>query len=558
MPAGPFPSPPDVGGGSGKCLLIALAVLAAGAVAHVAYLLSPDALNLSGDEAFYWEWARRPAISYYEKGPLVAWIIAVSRAALAETSERLVGSEMLAVRLPAIILSVLTGLGMYVLAAETLRRPRLALATVAITCTVPILAAGAILMTIDTPFACAWAWALVFLHRGIRRDRVVTWGIAGVLIAAGILAKYTMALIFPAFGLLLLREPSLRRLLRRPGPYVALAVGLAGMIPVLVWSAGHQWVNFRHVAGQAGMADALRFDGMGVFAYVAGQAGVLGGIWFVGIVWALVDVSRRPCDAPAEIHDPISARFLVYTAAVPWLVFLAFSPITKIQPNWPVVALISGTVLLVLWLGRRLRLPTRAGRTGARAFIAAGIVIGGGLVIVMHRSDWLMPLFAYMARGAPAWDLTPTARYDPASRLRGWAELGRAVGRVIECERAAGREPFILASDYQLAAEIAFYTPGEPTVYSAQSALGGRMSQYDIWPNPIRDRGDFIGRPCVYVGSLNAALTGQGGRHAALPGLRRADTITYKTRGQPVQVWSIYTCEAFAGFEDRLPSASRY
>jgi len=544
--------------GRNACTLACGILLIAGGIANFLSLLDPHALNLSGDEAFYWEWARRPALSYYEKGPLIACIIAASRAGLAAWSERLVGNEMLAVRLPAIVLSTLTGLGIYVLACDTLRRPQLALAAVALTFTIPILAAGSILMTIDTPFACAWIWALVLLNRGARSDGIAAWLGAGVLIAAGILAKYTMVLIFPAFGLFLLSEPRLRARLKRPGPYLAMVVGLVGLAPVLVWSARHDWVNFRHVAGQAGVAHGPSFQPMNVVAYIAGQAAVLGGVWFVGMVWALIDVWRRPCDEPAEEHDAASARLLVLATAVPWLVFLAFSPITKIQPNWPVVALLSGTILLALWLGRRLRLPTVAGRAGARAFIAAGIVLGGGLVVVMHRTDWLMPVFARMARNAPPWDLTPAAKYDPTARLRGWADLGRAVGEVLAQEHAAGRRPFLLAEDYQLAAEIAFYTPGEPRVYSAQSALGGRMSQYDIWPNPIRNRAEFVGRPCIYVGSLHPVLTGKQGGAPVLTDLRLARSVVHQVRGYPVRIWSIYTSTAFAGFPITAPSTRRY
>jgi hypothetical protein len=127
--------------------------------------------------------------------------------------------------------------------------------------------------------------------------------------------------------------------------------------------------------------------------------------------------------------------------------------------------------------------------------------------------------------------------------------LGAAVGQVLEEQRAAGRDPFILGSDYGTASELAFYCPGQPTVYSAQSVLTGRRSQYDFWPNPIRDPAAFMGRPCLYVGSLHAALTGEGGGHAALPGLRPVRSVEYKLKGEPVQIWTIFVCDAFAGFD---------
>jgi hypothetical protein len=367
-----------------------------------------------------------------------------------------------------------------------------------------------------------------------------------------------MALIFPAFGLLLLYDPSLRRLLRQPGPYAATVLGMAGLLPVILWNASHEWVSFRHVAGQAGVAGGSRIDPAGILVYIGGQAAVVGPLWFVGMIWALIDVWQRPCDPGHDAHDEQSMRLLLFGAGVPWLVFLAFSPITKIQPNWPVVALPSNVILLVLWLGRRLRLPTPAGRAGAKAFIAVGVGLSVATTVLMHRSEWLMPLCARLAKDAPPWDLTPVAKYDATARLRGWRELGTAVGQVLASERVAGREPFIMTDDYQTASEIAFYCPGEPTTYCVQSAMGERLSQYDIWENPIRNRDRFVGKPCLYVGSLRPDLTRITNGRAVLMGPRPQTTVTHAVRGHPIRVWTVYPFDAFGGFQDLARFGRRY
>ncbi len=526
--------------------VICLLLLGAGAAAHIAYLLNDCPLDLSGDEAHYWEWARRPDLSYYSKGPLVAYIIAGSRWLLAEFSLRTVGTEMLAVRLPAVGLSFLTGLGLYVLSRMALGRPGAALASVALTFTIPILAVGSLLMTIDAPLVCAWTWALVAFLRATRRDAMPAWITGGLLVAVGILAKYTMVLMYPVGVLALATDPVSRRLFRRPGPYVAGLLGLTGFVPIVLWNMRHDWVSLRHVAGQAGVSGGFSLDPIGPLAYLGGQLGVAG-LWAVGMIWGAVDLWLRPRAGDRERQDLCAARWLCLATLVPWAAFLPFSLITKIQPNWPAVALVGGTVLLPLWLHRRLNLPTPAGRAGARVFIAVGAILGAGSVLIMHRTDVLMPLMARLARNAPPWELTPVAKYDPAARLRGWSQLGRAVGEVLAEEQADGRDPFIVADHYQLAGQIAFYCPGRPTVYNIQSALGDRMNQYDIWENPIRDAGRFLGRPCIYVGAYRRELTGDGGGPAAMPGLRLRRTVEHMVRGQRVRVWSIFTCPSYAG-----------
>ena len=535
-------------GGRGVCLVACILLLAVGAGIHVWYLIADCPYDLTGDEAYYWQWARRLDLSYADtNGPLTAYIIAGSRALLAEWSRRVVGSEALAVRLPAVALSTLTGLGIYVLALNVLRRPRVALAAVALTFTMPVLVLGSVVMTIDVPLACAWTWALVSVRRALARDSLAAWLLTGLLIATGILAKYNMVLLFPVVGLLILGVPECRRFLRRPGPYVATLVGLAGLAPILIWNARHDWVSFRQVARQAGGSAGYGIDWFGPLAYIGTQGAIIGVVWFVAMLAAVVALWRRPAAQAGEQHESWALKLLLLATTLPWLIFMVFSLITKVQPNWPVLALISGVILLAAWLARERHSP--AHRRRARTIVAAGAVLGGAMVVVMHHMEWLTPVFAWLNRSAPPWELTPAAKYDPSVRLRGWSVLGAAVGQVLEEQRAADRNPFILANDYGTASQIAFYCPGQPTVYSVQSVLVGRRSQYDFWPNPIRDAAQFVGRPCLYIGSLHAALTGDGGGRAALPELRPVRTVEYKSRGVPVQIWTIFACDAFAGFD---------
>ncbi|MDX2201098.1 MAG: glycosyltransferase family 39 protein [Phycisphaerae bacterium] len=566
--------------------LISLALALCGAALHLVYLLTYRDLNLSGDEAHYWEWSRRLDLSYYSKGPLVAYIIAAGRAMLGDWSRSIFGNDTLAVRGPAILLGVLTSLGVHALAARVFRDGWIGTLAVALCATIPIMSVGGLLMTIDAPLVCAWVWCLYCVARGAEGWRggavegrrsssggaTLWWLAAGVLVAVGLLAKYNMVLAYLVVGIWLLMDQECRGWWRRPAVLTAAIVGLLGLVPILIWNASHDWVSFRHVAGQAGVADRVKFDLGAIAAYVGGQAAVIGPIWLVMMLVAIarlwkganangelrVAIGELQSAHPAEPREasspsassplrPSTPRLLALAALVPWLFFLLFSPITKIQPNWPAMAIPPATIALA-WLIRTGWNAT-TGRAALRRWTVAGAAIGLGMVMIAHRADLLMPLFKQLARGAPPWDLTPTAKFDPTVRLRGWAQLGAAVGEVLNAERAAGREPFILCDDYQLASQVAFYAPGEPTVYSAASALGRRRSQYDIWINPLRNAPDFVGRPCVYIGSLH---TDEGISEAALagplPGLRLARSVEHRVQGEPVQIWTIYVCDAFAGF----------
>src|SRR4051794_29176003 len=132
-----------------RCRLMLAAVLLLGFLGHLRYLTHDCPVDLSGDEAHYWEWSRNLDLSYYSKGPLVAYII--------RASCNLFGDTMWAVRLPALLFACGTGLVTYLLTRKLFGSERLALGTVLLNGLVPMFIAGSVLMTIDPPFFFCWA-----------------------------------------------------------------------------------------------------------------------------------------------------------------------------------------------------------------------------------------------------------------------------------------------------------------------------------------------------------------------------------------------------------------
>src|SRR5580692_175444 len=63
---------------------ITVAALAAITVARLLWLVVQPA-DLYPDEAQYWFWAQHPALGYYSKPPLVAWLIALTTAGFGDS-----------------------------------------------------------------------------------------------------------------------------------------------------------------------------------------------------------------------------------------------------------------------------------------------------------------------------------------------------------------------------------------------------------------------------------------------------------------------------------------
>ena len=101
------PDPPGAGGSFGWRPVLAVVGLLT--LLRLAWLASGP-LDLYGDEAQYWIWAKEPAFGYYSKPPLVAWLIALSTA--------LLGDGTFAIKLPSALCHAGTACVLYAIGRD--------------------------------------------------------------------------------------------------------------------------------------------------------------------------------------------------------------------------------------------------------------------------------------------------------------------------------------------------------------------------------------------------------------------------------------------------------
>ncbi|HVS34315.1 MAG TPA: glycosyltransferase family 39 protein [Gemmataceae bacterium] len=515
------------------CRLLAALLILAAVGLRIAYLTHDCPLDLSPDEAHYWDWSRHLDWSYYSKGPLVAYLIRGGCEAFGAWSEQHAAGLTFAVRMPAVVCGALLLLSLYVLTAQVYRRERLALGVVALALTLPALAAGATLMTIDAPYACCWGWALVLGHQAVFRGSRWAWPATGAVVGLGILAKYTMVLWLPSAGLFLLLDPQRRRLLARPGFWIMSAIAGLFCLPILIWNMRNGWVTFRHVDHLAGDG----FHWSGPLDYVGGQAALLMGYWF--LVWLAAMTAHR-----LTRQSDAGADYLWWMSAPMFLLFFALSFKTGGgEPNWPATAYVSGVVLATAWLARQLASPSVWYRRSVLASAAVACGLGLAVIVVMHHTDWVQPLLAQLSGPATADRPMPLRRFDPTCRLRGWRALGEAVDRernlLWNTER---REPVLAGVSWSLPGELGVYCAGHPQAYSIGLALGDRHSQYDLWPNPLSNVDSFRGRTFIVIGGLSAEA------RKAFEVVEKPYDFVYSEAGQPIALWTITVCHGYQGF----------
>ncbi|MDT8394926.1 MAG: glycosyltransferase family 39 protein [bacterium] len=428
-------------------------------------LIYAVSLPLSGDEAYFWEWARHPALCYYDHPPVAGWILWVTR--------HLFGDTVLAVRIVAVMTGSLVTAVVYRYTLDITGLARSAAWTGLLAMGIPVLAGLGVLYTTDTPVLAAGTLGGYLFHRAVNRGDRKSWPLAGLCFAVLYGSKFLGVPIIAASFLYLIARPDKRPLLKTPGPYTAWGLSLLGLIPVLIWNAQNGWATFIFNFGSRHASSSLSPGN--VFDYLVGQAAGLSPLLLViGIpVLARAGFPWRERDG-----DRATAGFL---ALVPLGGFLALSLATKVGIHWPAV----GVPFLAVSVGAALTADRKPGRwffgTLALAWIMTALLFAVPLAAKLLPADWEYPRAERINTG----------------QLRKMVDDPGQVGAQIDAELAAlkgEKDAFAFTRSYALSSLAAFYIPSHPQVtVLGEGSVHGRNHRY--WFDPAR----HVGLNALYV-----------------------------------------------------------
>jgi 4-amino-4-deoxy-L-arabinose transferase-like glycosyltransferase len=403
-------------------------------------------MDLAEDEAYYWEWSRTPALSYYDQGPGLALAIRLGTA--------LLGPNELGVRLVSLLGGLaISGLAIYNCAVE-LALPALAPWAVLAFNGLLLFAVGGVMMMHDSLLGLFWMAALTAALAARRDPRC--WLAVGLAAGCGFLSKYTGLFLFLCLGLYAFARPQERaRVARSPWFWLGGGLGSLGALPILLWNRAQGWPSFAHVGSLAG-GDPSRHARGAVFELIGSQLGLatplLCGMVLAAWLWAW--------DKRSEGGEAADARWLLWACSAPVaLFFLTLSLRTRVEGNWPAPAYLGGLLLVLPWLAEGPARP-RLQRW------SVGLGIGLSLLVYAQVLRPFLPI--------PA----SRAKLDTAARVDGWRQLGQRV----QAERAAMGGAFVAARTYQNAAELAFYQSDQPRTLILQE--GQINHQYRFWNHP--------------------------------------------------------------------------
>jgi hypothetical protein len=375
------------------------------AVSAMIRLCAGGMLGLGNDEAYHFLYAIHPDLSYYDHPPMLAW---VEMAGLA-----IAGSPFssLALRSGFILLFAASTWLVWRIANRWYGPWAGFNAALALNLTGYYGLAASTFALPDGPLLFFWLLTIDRLDLALKEPaRTGPWVTVGLAWGGAMLSKYH-AIFLPAGTLLyLVLHPPARRWLLRPGPYLAIGLGLLVFSPVLYWNAQHAWASFLFQGGRAVGSLLPRPDYLAMA--ILAQAGYLfPWIWIslIALLWKRFWNWKRL----ARDHE----RLALCLAAVPLGVFTAVACFRPVLPHWGLIGLVSLFPMLGLsWQQFLIRRPVAGSRWLAAAAVFSVIFLG--LTILEHHTG------CFQRRGDRGWSPIDT-RTDPTADLYGWDEVAR-------------------------------------------------------------------------------------------------------------------------------------
>jgi len=389
------------------------------------YILSCS-IDLSPDEAQYWNWSRHLGISYYTKGPLIAYLLRMTTAVF--------GDNVLGVRSLALITSTISYLAVLYFTKKVFDT-KTAFLTVLIGEFLPISNAGAIISHVDAPLLLLWTFSFIYAYK-MENKNTVSWIFLGVLIGLGFLAKYSMYLFVFSLIIYLLFTKKGRIIISNRFIFMLLAIIIVSM-PVFIWSFEHSFANFFHLfhLTKIGEGRWLSFSSLG--DYIGGQAGALSPVFFIVYIISMFFCLKK------------KLYYLFFFSFPIFLLFLIVSIHTSVYANWPGCAYVAGTIATAFYLKNKKK-----------------------LLILCMVVAFLFDFFAYGNNLLYIFLKNP--KQNPANRLKGWSELACEVDDI----RKKYPQSFVISDNYKISSEMAFYLKDQPQTFVFSP---DKITQYTFW-----------------------------------------------------------------------------
>lgn len=429
-----------------KNTLLLLSFFLIAKAAWAIYSIKSGYISLAPDEAQYWNWSQNLDFGFYSKPPGIAWQIWLGC--------KMFGQTELGVRFFAVVLTTFVALVTYFMAHLCKLKPLTCFWSAMIFAFSPIGFMGTFAATTDLGFILFWSLSLCPILWALSNQSSPNYILVGLCIFAGALFKW------PIYGLwpLILLSFVFYKKLYNKSFYIGVAISLLGFLPSIIWNYSHEWATFKHVFTQT----TSRASKGNFWDFFGAQIGILSPIFFGILFLAFYQLIKRRKTA---------SKSLLYSAYITFFIlgiFLAFSIIKKMQPNWALFAYPTSTVLIA-WCATEVLIK-------GSLWLKRGLALSCFMVMTLISIPYLQTHSQHMAKVLPY-------KLNPFRQSSGWANLKEELTQL----DYTSEENFFCSDSYQVTSLLGFYGPKQNREYFL-NVSDRRKNQFSFWPSLAQEK----------------------------------------------------------------------
>ncbi|MGB8658211.1 MAG: glycosyltransferase family 39 protein [Candidatus Zixiibacteriota bacterium] len=483
--------------------------------------------NLAPQEAYYWNYSRHLALSYFDHPPMLAWSIYLFTH-IGTQSEFFVRIVCVLISAGLTYLTYLIG--------RLLFDAKVGFYSALVLNCILVFSLGAMIATPDTPMIFFWVLSFYFFCRLAVTQRKKWWYLLGISTGLALLSKYTSVFIILSVFLFLIFSKENRKWLFSKEPFLGLILALLVFSPVIIWNAQNHWASFLFQSSRRA-GELHGFSAWHFFGYLGAQLGVVSPLIYFSLIYATIksgiigfarkngtSLTPHPNPLPGgerELPGGKEEFLLCFSWSFPIILFFSLVATRYwVKMNWVTAgyfsALISGVALF-------LRLKQR-GKPWVRAWGICALIVGLLFVVVAH--------------------ILPVVKCIPVSpsmdTVTGWKELAERV----ESEKAKMPEGTIVVGyGYKVPSEIAFYTSLE--TYS-NNIVGENGLQFDFWSNPK----DFVRKDAIFIYDQRESYKNPERLKSFFTSVEETEPMKIHRGGRVLTTFRIFRCHEYKGSDN--------
>lgn len=268
-------------------------------------------IPLSADEAYYWVWAQKPQLSYFDHPPMVSWLFYLGH---------FLEPFMNAVRWPAVLMGHAI-IGLWFLILKNHISSEKYKVWVYLVLFSPLLGFGSLIITPDLPVLFFWSLSLLLTVKALEKKKLSSYLFLGAALGLGFCSKYHIVLFIPCLIAYLSLEKKWKDV-QWKGVILTLITGLIFSSPVIIWNIQNSFASFEFQLKHG--LEKSSYDPEWTVLYVLGQ---------ILILFPLIIL------AALKAKVPVKLTCLKYFGWGPILFFFLTSFRAAVEANWPIIGL---------------------------------------------------------------------------------------------------------------------------------------------------------------------------------------------------------------------------